>query len=167
MKSRRIVIIALALVASLTLGVGYAALTDALMVNGTGSISQSSANEQFDGEVYFTNVENPVNCTAVLAEGEKPDTATITIKDTLAIVGDQATATFTVKNESAVPVTIVTNTSADSNHFRAIAEYPDGNSIAAGQTVTVVVKVTLKATVPDGGVADESFNISFNATSAG
>ena len=83
MKSRRIVIIALVLAASLTIGVGYAALTDALTVSGTGVISQTAANEQFDGEVYFTNVENPVNCTAELPEGEKPDTATITIKDTL------------------------------------------------------------------------------------
>ena len=167
MKARRLAIIAFALVAVLTIGVGYAALNDALSVSGLGSISKTAADSQFDGEVYFVDTPVVEKCTAELAAGEKPDSATVTIEDTLAIVGDYATATFTVKNESTVPVTIVTNTSSDSEHFRVTAEYPDGNSIAANGQITVTVKVVLKATVGDAGISNESFNISFNVASAG
>ena len=167
MKARRLAIIAFALVAVLTIGVGYAALNDALSVTGTGSITKGAADEQFDGEVYFTGTPVVEKCTAEITAGEKPDSATVTITDTLAIVGDTATATFTVKNDSAVPVTIVTNTSNDSDHFRVTAEYPDGNSIAAGAEAEVTVKIVLKATVGDLGVSNESFGISFNASSAG
>ena len=172
MKTRRIAIIALALVTVLTMGIGYAALNDALTVAGTGSLTKSAADDAFNGEVYFTGTPTGVNCDVVLdapgaddAPGQ-PDTATITIDDTLAIVGDMATATFTVKNDSAVPVTIVTNTSADSDHFRVKAEYPEGNSIAADGTLTITVVITLKQTVADD-VSGETFNITFNASSAG
>ena len=164
MKTRRIAILALALITVMTLGVGYAALNDALTVNGTGSLTVSAAEDQFDEEVYFVNVVDTVNCTANVVEGE--DTASVTIENTLAIVGDTATATFTVKNDSAVPVTIVTNTSADSTHFRVTAVYPDGNSIAANSTITVTVQVVLKQTVA-ADVNAETFNITFNASSAG
>ncbi len=167
MKARRLAIIAFALVAVLTIGVGYAALNDALSVTGIGSISKATADDLFDGEVYFTGVTPDEKCAAALADVEKPDSATITIEDSLAIVGDYATATFTVKNESAVPVTIVTNTSTDSDHFRVTAEYPDGNSLAAGEEMEITVKVVLKTTVGDEGISNESFGISFNASSAG
>ena len=164
MRTRRIAIIALALITVMTLGVGYAALNDALTVNGTGSLTVDAAEDQFDEEVYFVDVVDTVNCTASVVSGE--DTASIDIANTLAIVGDTATATFTVKNDSAVPVTIVTNTSADSTHFRVTAVYPDGNSIAANSTITVTVQVVLKQTVA-ADVNAETFNITFNASSAG
>ena len=166
MKARRLAIIAFALVAVLTIGVGYAALNDALTVGGTGSILKTAADDQFDGEVYFVGTPTIEKCTAEIAAGEKPDEATVTIKDTLAIVGDTATATFTVKNDSAVPVTIVTNTSNDSDHFRVTAEYPDGNSLAAGAEMEIVVKIVLKATVA-ADISSEAFGISFNVSSAG
>ena len=166
MKTRRIAIIALALVTVLTMGIGYAALNDALTVSGTGSLTKQAADDQFDGEVYFEDVTATTNCTAELEVGDKPDSAEITIENTLAIVGDIATATFTVKNDSAVPVTIVTNTSSDSDHFRVTAEYPDGNSCAANSTLTITVKITLKQTV-SADVTGETFNITFNASSAG
>lgn len=166
MKARRLVVLALALVTVLTMGIGYAALTDALTVGGTGSLTQAAANDQFDGEVYFEGVPTTEKCTAVLEEGEKPDEATITIENTLAIVGDMATATFTVRNDSAVPATIVTNTSHDSTHFRVTAEFTNGNTIEAGGTLTFTVKVTLKQTVA-ADVNGEAFNITFNVSSAG
>ena len=174
MKSRRIVIIALALVAALTLGVGYAALNDALTVGGTGTLTKTNADDLFDGLVYFEGDPVTTNCDAELASGDKPDSATITIDDTnpnhnIAIMGDVATATFTVKNDSTVPVTIVTNTSTDSEHFRVTAVYPEGQNVyqvEAGKTTTITVKVSLKNTVA-ADVTGETFNISFNVASAG
>lgn len=166
MKARRLAVLALALVTVATMGIGYAALNDALEVSGTGALSKTAADDLFDGEVYFTGAPTTDKCDAELAAGTMPDSATITIQDTLAIVGDVATATFTIQNDSDVPVTIVTNTSTDSTHFRVTAEYPDGNSIAAGGTITLTVKVLLKQTVA-ADVASESFSISFNVSSAG
>ena len=169
MKARRLVVLALALVTVVTMGIGYAALNDALFVNGTGTIQKTAADNIFDDEVYFTGTPVVEKCTAVLVEGSgdttgKPDSATITIDNTLAIVGDMATAKFTVTNESDVPVSIVTNTSADSDHFRVTAEYSN-NIIPAGGDIEVTVKVVLKQTV--AADVSESFSISFNASSAG
>ena len=169
MKARRLVVLALALVTVVTMGIGYAALNDALFVNGTGTIQKAAADNIFDDEVYFIGTPVVEKCTAVLVEGSgdtagKPDSATITIDNTLAIVGDTATAKFTVTNESDVPVSIVTNTSADSDHFRVTAEYSN-NIIPAGGNIEVTVKVVLKQTV--AADVSESFSISFNASSAG
>lgn len=173
MKARRLAVLALALVTVVTMGIGYAALTDALGVSGTGTLSKTAADEAFNGEVYFTGTPTGVNCDVVLdapgvddAAGQ-PDTATITIEDTLAIVGDVATATLTIQNDSVVPVTIVTNTSVDSDHFRVTCDYPTGNSIPAGDTMEITVKITLKQTVAADFAAPESFSITFNASSAG
>ena len=172
MKARRLVVLALALVTVLTMGVGYAALNDGLSVGGSGSLTKTAANEQFNGEVYFTGIPTVVNCTATLNEptvedGDgKPDSATITIANTLAIVGDTATATFTVQNDSQVPATIVTDTSNDSPHFRVTCDFTNGNTVPAGGTLEITVKVTLKSTV-DADIPTENFGISFNVTSAG
>ena len=171
MKARRLVVLALALVTVVTMGIGYAALNDALFVNGTGTIQKAAADNIFDDEVYFTGTPVVEKCTAVLVEGSgdtagKPDSATITIDNSLAIVGDMATAKFTVTNESDVPVSIVTNTSADSDHFRVTAEYGSANNtIPAGGNIDVTVKIVLKQTV--SADVSESFSISFNVSSAG
>ena len=167
MKARRLAVLALALVTVVTMGIGYAALNDALYANGSGTLTKGAADEAFDGEVYYTGTPVVENCTAEFEAGEKPDTVTITIDDTLAIVGDTATCTVTVKNDSAVPVTIVTNTSQDSDHFRVTAEYAGGNSIAAGAEMEVVIKIVLKQTVAADFDAPETFGISFNVASAG
>ena len=170
MKARRLVVLALALVTVVTMGIGYAALNDALFVNGTGTIQKAAADNIFDDEVYFIGTPVVEKCTAVLVEGSgdtagKPDSATITIDNTLAIVGDTATAKFTVTNESDVPVSIVTNTSADSDHFRVTAEYASGNTVPAHGTLDVTIKIVLKQTV--AADVEEVFSISFNAASAG
>ncbi|MBE6656513.1 MAG: hypothetical protein E7609_06595 [Ruminococcaceae bacterium] len=167
MKARRLAILALTLVTVVTMGIGYAALNDALHANGSGILTKSAADDAFDGEVYYTGTPSVVNCTAEFVTGEKPDTVNVTIDDTLAIVGDTATCTVTVKNDSAVPATIVTNTSQDSDHFRVTAEYPSGNSIAAGAEIEVVIKIVLKQTVAADFDEAESFGISFNVSSAG
>lgn len=171
MKARRLAVLALALVTVVTMGVGYAALNDALYVNGEGNLTKQAADDMFNAEVYYSAFSNAVNCTAELVQGtgdtaDTPDTATVTINNTLAIVGDTATVTLTVKNDSDVPVTIVTNTSADSDHFRVTAEYANGNTIQPNSTLDIVVKIVLKQTV-SADVTGETFGISFNAASAG
>ena len=170
MKARRLVVLALALVTVVTMGIGYAALNDALYVNGTGTLEKSAADEMFNAEVYYSAYSNAVNCTAELVQGtgdtaDTPDTANVVIDNSLAIVGDTASVTLTVKNDSDVPVTVVTNTSQDSDHFRVTAEYAAGNTVPAHGTLDVTIKIVLKQTVADD--VEEVFGISFNAASAG
>lgn len=167
MKARRLAVLALALVTVVTMGIGYAALNDALYANGEGTLTKSAADDAFDGEVYYTGTPVVDRCTATFVDGEKPDTVNITINDTLAIVGDTATCKVTVKNESTVPVTIVTNTSQDSDHFRVTAEYATGNTIAAEGEMEVTIKIVLKQTVSADFDEEETFGISFNVASAG
>jgi len=88
MKNRRTLIVVFMLVACMCIGVGFAAISQTLNIAGTGSISASAAEDLFDGQVYFTGAKDPVNCTADIAAGEKPDSATITITNTLGVVGD-------------------------------------------------------------------------------
>lgn len=170
MKARRLVVLALALVTVVTMGIGYAALNDALYVNGTGTLEKSAADEMFNAEVYYSAYSNAVNCTAELVQGtgdtaDTPDTANVVVDNTLAIVGDAASVTLTVKNDSDVPVTVVTNTSQDSDHFRVTAEYATGNTVPAHGTLDVTIKIVLKQTV--AADVEEVFSISFNAASAG
>lgn len=163
MKARRLAIIAFALVAVLTMGIGYAALSDTLTINGTANLSHSDAEEQFNTEVFFSSVANQENCIAAIDGGDN-DIATITITEGLAVVGDKATATFVVTNESAGSVTLTPahNSSTNFDVATDAATY----TVQAGQTVNVLVTVTLKNTV-NANITNESFSIGFTAVSAG
>ena len=163
MKARRLAIIAFVLVAVLTMGIGYAALSDTLSINGSATLSHSAAEDQFDVEVYFSGVGALENCTAAIDTGDN-DIATITITSGLAVVGDKATATFTVTNDSAGSVAL-TPTHNSSTNFD-VATDAANYTIPAGQTVNVVVTVTLKATV-NADITNEAFSIGFTAISAG
>ncbi len=163
MKQRRLAIIAFALVAVLTIGVGYAALTDTLSINGTATLLHSEAEEQFDVEVYFSAVGATSSCTAAI-DGEDNDVATITITDGLAVVGDKAVATFTITNNSAGSVSITPAHNSSTNFD--VATDASTYTVAAGGTVDVIVTVTLKNTV-NADITNETFSLSFSATSAG
>ena len=163
MKSRRIAIIAFALVAVMTLGVGYAALTDTLNINGTANLLHSDAQDQFNAEVYFSSVGNQANCTASIDPSDN-DLATITITDGFAVVGDYATATFVVKNESSGSVKLTPSHNSSTNFD--VATDAATYEVQAGSTVDIVVTVTLKATV-NADITNETFNLSLAASSAG
>ena len=176
MKSRRIAIIAFALVAVMTLGVGYAALTETLSVNTTASLTVEGAQEVFDGEVYFSAYSvdaQYTNVTAGLGTKEapadasaKPDVAWIDINEGMSVVGDKIQVTFTVNNDSASPITvsITPGTSAD-GHFKTNGSMT-GTSIPAESTGQIVVTVTLQTTVNET-ISNSVVPITFNVTSAG
>ncbi len=163
MKTRRIAIIAFTLIAALTIGVGYAALSDTLSINGTATLSHSEAEEQFDVEVYFSAVGATSSCAAEI-DTDDPDIATITITDGMAVVGDKATATFTITNASAGSVTLTPahNSSTNFDVATDAATY----TIQAGQTLDIIVTITLKNTV-NADITAETFSVSFTAVSAG
>ena len=76
MKNRRNVIIAFLLCASLVVGVGYAALTDTLRIDGTANVKHENANNVFDGEVLFdTTVTHGKNQIDTIEYGTDGDIA--------------------------------------------------------------------------------------------
>ncbi len=167
MKSRRIALIAFALIAVLTLGIGYAALTDTLNLNGTASLTHSNAEQEFNADIYFDSVGNCTNCTVTVSDADAnnvKDVATLTINGGLSVVGDKATAVLVIKNESAGTATITPAHSSSTNFD--IATDAATYTVAAGGTVEVTVTVTLKNTV-NADITDETFSLSFTATSAG
>lgn len=147
MKKRRTLIISLLLVAALTLGIGYAALTDVLDINGTADVNQTAAEEAFDLDVYFYDaVAGNAEDLASIVDGDN-DMASFTA-NSLKGAGDTATFTFTIKNVSDLEATVTPSLAADGN---TNAEYftitSDWNAqpkvIAAGGTETYTITVTL------------------------
>ncbi|MBR2342877.1 MAG: hypothetical protein IKA64_01325 [Clostridia bacterium] len=109
MKNRKIVVVALLLVAVLTLGMGYAALNDYLTIGGFAEISATGAETGFDEKVYFLN-DAPNSPTVVQGSttGSFVDTATISDDPDIARFsvnsinssGDKVVLMYTIKNDS-------------------------------------------------------------------
>lgn len=172
MKNRRIVVVAFLLVAALTLGIGYAALTDHLNIIGNAVIDMAGAESTFDSKVYFS-------AAAVTDGDDTKDVASYTADEatftanSLAVLGDSATFTFTIKSESNVDVEIsvaptklsgtANPSSSNEEYFKVTYAYPQGTTIAAGGgtiTVEVTVEVIKPVTSPTGG----TFGIELTAT---
>ena len=54
MKNRRTVVVAFLVAAVMLLGIGYAALTDTLTINGDLKSDPSASQNEFDGDIYFS-----------------------------------------------------------------------------------------------------------------
>lgn len=176
MKARRLVVLALALVTVVTMGIGYAALSETLSVTATATLTASGAQEVFDGEVYFSGATVPAahtNVVAGLGESQanpadpsaKPDVAWISINDGMSVANDTIEVTFTIQNDSAgsVDVTIVGGTSADGN-FKTNGSMTT-NSIPANSSGEVTVVVTLLNTV-SSDITGSTVPITFTVKSA-
>ncbi|MBR2849805.1 MAG: hypothetical protein IKB84_02070 [Clostridia bacterium] len=184
MKNRRNIVIAFMLCAVMLLGVGYAAVSDALDINGTAEINAGNVQSAFDANVYFSGAVANNHTT-----GNNPDKAWISAEDNdvadfgsynLSKVGDFSTFTFTIKNASDLKVSVMpVLTYSGSTEAQALsAEYFDVYSdwkvgdtvqpreIAAGGEITYTVTVKLKKTpaLAAGGLLSSSFNIKLTAT---
>jgi len=182
MKTRRIAIASFLLVAVLVMGIAYAALTDNLFIKGEASLATTSAQVNFDEDVYFqaadvveetggTNTSTPDS----VVIGEKdPDSATFYVKS-LGNAGESVTFWFTIKNDSEE---FDAEVSLDANYptttvpemftiTYSIANDGPANEgpidVKAGQTATVYVTVVLKATPQANQTA--AFNVNLTATS--
>ena len=106
MKKRNTTIFAFLLLAAVGMGVGYAALTQEMGVNGDVVLKNDQAQEEFTESIVFQ--ENPAivssNATAaadaIVLDGTRHN-ATWTI-NSLAAKGDTTKATFTILNEGDV-----------------------------------------------------------------
>ncbi len=172
MKNRRTVIVAFLLVAVLTIGVGFANLTDTLIASGSTGVNVDDAKEVFDGDVYFSKtVMNAATGTATIKDGEgandKGDIVEIEIEDGfLKEVGDQAVITLTVKSESDLAITMALPTITNSNptYFSVTTTWLTEQQIAPKGTLDITITVELTKTPTTD--QDMNFEIELGATSA-
>ncbi len=169
MKKRRTLIISLLLVAALTLGIGYAALSDVLDIQGTAEISAGIAEEAFNQDVYFSAVTHSSGMTASI-NADNNDKGSFTATG-FSQVGDKVTATFTIKNDSEHYAANVTPKLLQNSNDTFFAISSDWNTtmqtIAAGAEKTITVTVELiKLPTVDEGMTTASFDIELTAVTA-
>ena len=186
MKNRRIAIIAFVLVAVMAIGVGYAALTDVVTINGTANAGIND--DEFNNEVLFTSAvvtSQTVNgvsstpgtgtgtgVTAQIADG---DDVTITVTtEAFKTLNDKVLVTIVLTNNSDVNATLksVTVNEGDTEYFGVTilntSEDPDAQPandqpIAAnGGTITFTVEIELIKTPTDD--VNTSFSVSATVT---
>lgn len=172
MKKRRSIIIAFILAAILVMGVGYAALTDMLTIEGEIKVPLENANDAFDELVYFSSAEasNAQDTIEINTSVYQGDTVDIFI-NSLAIKDQTATFTMKIQNdfENAVTVTPAVNnlgsaTSADWLTFESNWS-GQAKTIASGGFETYILTVTLGKT-PTEEELMASFQIDFDVTTA-
>ena len=139
MKNRRIVVVALMLVAVICVGVGYAALNDT--INFTGKVSYTP-----DFQIVWGAVNDPESI-LTNSEGTDTDTFTVSMDTTEWTVGQTKTFTVTVKNNSRydaenVAVKALTQTAVEDN-YTVTANVTGSDTIAVDGTTTVTVTVTM------------------------
>ena len=185
MKKRNLVIVAFMLVAAMTIGVGYAALSATLTINGTASLDISAASEDVTKQVYITSGSSTKTHTHdTLIDYANTGEETFTEKEyssvnfkvySLTQVGQSVTFTYTIKNASdasvVATVSLPNETTSDKNYFIASIKWADpsvnGTSVVlqSGQTadVSVIVELdTLPASTTETTLQD-SFEFSVTA----
>ena len=104
MKKRRTLVISLLLIAAIALGVGYAAISGALIIDGKVVAKAQPFNVHFvafaagESSAELSNVP-AISCDTALSTDSPAKTVMLNIRD-MASVGDSVEATLTVKNEN-------------------------------------------------------------------
>lgn len=169
MKRRRTLIISALLIAALALGIGYAALSDVLDIQGTAEISAGIAEEAFNQDVYFSGVSSGTGYTASI-NPDNNDKGTFTATG-FSQVGDVVSITYTIKNDSehyAANVTPKLLQNSNETYFQVTSDWQSTmQTIPAGGEKTITVMVTLvKLPTADEGLTTASFNIELTAVTA-
>lgn len=166
MKKRRTLIISLLLVAALTLGIGYAALSDVLDIQGTAEISAGIAEEAFNQDVYFSAVNPGKGITASINQ-DNNDKATFTATG-FTQVGDVVSVTYTIKNDSehyAANVTPKLLQNSNEEFFKITSDWASTMqtiNASSEKTITIYVELVKLPTVAEG-LTTASFNIELTA----
>ena len=178
MKNRRITIVAFLLIAALTLGFGYAAVTNVLDIQGSVTVPVTDAEKEFNEDIYFVGVVNGTEVvTNVDASANLGYTANINTnnndKAQFSVTGisnkdDSEIITFRIKNDSEHEATVSMKSKTNTDDTNFAFDYYFGTegvqtaTIAAGQTVDVTVSVKLIKQLTAAGAA--SFVLELNVT---
>lgn len=184
MKMRRTVVALFLMVAILTLGIGYAALSDTLEI--TANVNTPG----FDTKVGFTawditeGKRNAVSVTDVEGTDETDDEFSVSIDETLSTAApadkitlnvdgflvrkdDSITMTFTVSNLSKFAVTLNTPSVTGATGIFTATATLDKTSLAKDETATLTVKINMIDDIPAGTEsATANFTITVNAQTA-
>lgn len=163
MKNKKVFIGVFLVLAVLTLGIGYAAISDiTLNINGTASAKPSDDNFK----VLFTDDPITVSDAAKVTATKTDDlNATIAVKD-LTAKGDKVTATYTMKNDSpdlSASIALPTITNSNEEYFNVTTDWQAAKTVASGDTVTVTVTVELVKT-PVADTQEANVNLAFVAS---
>ena len=190
MKNRKTVVVAFLLIATLLLGVGYAALNDTLTIAGQANVTTGKAEDALNEDVYFysatasstTGTSGVADTASVLQDNDR---ASFTVHS-LALGGEIATFEFVVYNESNHEVALSTPTISirdliadgtdvetdNDNVFTVttswdtttMAPATPGDPVTPSQAIlTVTVKLYDVGTNPENAITGY-FDIAFNAT---
>ena len=188
MKKRRIVVLAFLLFACLSLGIGYAALTDSFTVTGDlgANVDNSNLVVVFDGETESTTEVSTVDgthCNFATANGasglDGKTVAELTISG-LTTKGDQAWAKLVVVNRSTaakadelnatLSAPTVNYKDLDQGMFEITATWqtttgttPDDQVLEINEAMVVYILIELLET-PTNSVTAKSFEVTFTAT---
>ena len=162
MKKRRTTIVAFLLVAALCLGIGYAALTDVLDIQGTAEVNLAGIESDFDTHVYFSGVTSGTGYTASI-NGDNKDKASFTVSG-LEAVGDKITITYTITNEHDLPATVTPVVQQETNkeYFKLSSDWnrqPQVIDAKSEKTISVTVELLKSPTA----LQTASFNIELTA----
>ncbi len=167
MKNRKTVVIAFMLIAAMLLGVGYAALTDNFSITGNAEVGITQSNIEFDEKIYFSSA-TPTNTTGTSGISDTasvsttdPDGATFSIKS-LALSNEEATFTFTIKNESEFDATIAITQEPTQNtgYFETDVVFANGHVIKAGEELSFTVTTRLIKNVTSAVTASTTIKLS-------
>lgn len=162
MKKRRSTIVAFLLVAALCLGIGYAALTDVLDIQGTAEVNLQGVENNFDEHVYFSAFSTGEGYTASI-NGNNKDKASFTITG-LEEVGDTITVTFTIKNDHDLPATVTPAVLQETNqeYFKLSSDWNRQPRTIAANDVEEI-NVTVELLKSPTSLQSASFNIELTA----
>lgn len=184
MKNKRNVFIAFILICCLCLGIGYAAITDTLVINGTSVAgvdnpdndetpdeNQTPVEKAFDEKLGFTASAVGTCAAGVSITG---NSATYDFVDTVSFnaagfdaVGETAVITFTITNASTdYNANIAAPVIANSNeaYFSVTSDWGDAAKTVAANNDTEDVKVTVELIdLPDTNES-ATFSLTFKAT---
>lgn len=184
MKNKRNVIIAFILICCLCLSIGYAAITDTLVINGTSVAgvdnpnnddtpdeNQTPVEKAFDEKLGFTASENKTTTDGITVTGNE---ASYNFVDTVSFsasgfdaVGETAVVAFTIKNASTdfdASIAVPTITNNNTTYFEVTSDWGAAAKVISANGDTEVVTVTVKLIkLPDTNES-ATFSLTFQAT---
>ena len=158
MKNRKFVVATFLLVAVMLLGVGYAVVSDTLDIQGTADVSEAGVTNTFNDDVYFTGIQKGNEVVdKITLDDQLGYTAHIDVQDNDMVhftvnnvdaKDEFQTITYVIKNDSTndVIISLKNKSTTEAEKFDIACELDNDNTktIAAGETTTVWIKVSLK-----------------------
>ncbi|MBR2930489.1 MAG: hypothetical protein IKC32_04600 [Clostridia bacterium] len=168
MKNRKRIVVAFLLCAMLLISVGFAAVTNVLDIQGSASVSATTAEEEFNEDIYFTGVVSPADGTGATIVSNFADdgatkygyTANINTNNndkaqftvnSLANKNDSVTITYQIANDSEHVATVslktITNTNGTTQGATGTGDFDFDYYFGTAGTKTVQIAAGQKATV--------------------